>query len=331
MSRTLVIGGTGAMGSRVVRRLLQTPDAEVTVFTRDPSSPGAGKILDLDRDRVRLVAGDLNVPESVTAAMGDVDRVFCNTDFFGNGSVLAEHRQGIAVLEAARAASVEKFIWSSLDHAAVLTAGNTPVPHYDAKASVAAHIGTLRSEELMQRDADAWFTDHVSILTTSSYFENLQSRLTPEPGVLPDGRDGLVFTLPLGTGKYPLIGLDDIAWFAGFVFDHWQDWGSRDLAITADSLTGHEIAETFERVTGTPSGYQPLSLTTLESSMPVAGHDFAAMFRFFQERDVFQLDRDVALLRRIHPKMMTFEDWLRTTEWDGSRQDVQKFPLRPRR
>lgn len=124
MGRTLVIGGTGAMGSRVVRRLLRAPDAEVAVFTRDPSSSGARKI----DDRVRLVAGDLNAPDTVAAAMRGVDRVFCNTDFFGTRSVLAEHRQGIAVLEAARAASVDRFIWSSLDHAAVLTAGNTPFP-----------------------------------------------------------------------------------------------------------------------------------------------------------------------------------------------------------
>ncbi|MFD2421085.1 NmrA/HSCARG family protein [Amycolatopsis pigmentata] len=318
MGETLVIGGTGAMGRRIVHRILDAPDNTVAVLTRDPRSARARALLDHGGDRIRMLEGNLDDPESVAAAVSDVEQVFCNTDFFTTASVLGEYRQGITVLEAARAAGVERFIWSSLDNAVVLTAGRNPVPHYDAKAAVAAHIGLLRSEEMMRQQEDGWYSEHVSILTTSPYFENLPARLVPQPETLPDGRSGLVFTLPLGTGKYPLIALDDIAWFADFLFRHWQSWGGRDLAVTADSLTGDEIAATFERVTGTPCGYRPMPLEVLRSARPEVGHDYAAMFRFFQERDVLGQDRDIALLNRIHPGLMTFEKWLRATGWDGT-------------
>ncbi|MFD9893450.1 NmrA family NAD(P)-binding protein [Amycolatopsis sp. NPDC059027] len=328
MTDTLVIGGTGAMGGRIVRRLLERADATVAVFTRDPRSRRATELLAHGGGRVRMLQGDLDDSASVLAAVSSVDRVFCNTDFFTTGTPVGEYNQGLAILEAARGSGVDRFIWSSLDSAVTLTNGTVPVPHYDAKGAVAARINLLRSDEMMRLETDGWYTEHVSVLTTAPYFENLQLRLAPQPHLLPDGRAGLMFSLPLGTGEYPMVGLDDIAWFADFMFENWQSWGSRDLAVVGDSLSGAQIAATFERVTGTPSAYTPLPLDILRSSIPDKGHDFAAMFQFFQERKVADRDRDRALLAEIHPHLMTFEDWLRTTGWDGTETDVQKFPIR---
>lgn len=319
MTRTLVIGGTGAMGSRVVARLLADTDNEITVLTRDPDSPRATA---LTHDRVRLTRGDASDPRSVQAALDGVSRVFCNTDFFSSKSPLAEFVQGTSILEAARHHGVDRFVWSSLDSAATLTAGRVLVPHYEAKAAVAAHIQLHRSEEMMRNDPDGWYSEHVSILVTSPYFENLQSRLSPA------SENGAVFTLPLGSGRYPMIGLADIAWFAAHMMEHWQSWGACDLAVFADSLTGAEIAATFEQVTGIPASYTDLPLATLRTEIPDVGHDYAGMFGFFQHHDVATHNRDLALLQRLHPSLMTFEDWLRQTGWDGSRREVQQF--RPR-
>lgn len=81
-------------------------------------------------------------------------------------------------LAAAERTGVERFIWSSLDSAVSLT--GRPVPHFDSKAAVAAaHIDLMRSEEILRKETDGWYTDHVSVLTTAPYFENLRDRLTP--------------------------------------------------------------------------------------------------------------------------------------------------------
>ncbi|QUQ64412.1 NmrA family NAD(P)-binding protein [Kutzneria sp. CA-103260] len=306
MTHILVVGGTGAMGRHMVRHLLATADATVTVPTRHPDSDHATELAATAPGRVRLVRFD---PTALDALVEPADRVFANTDFFAAGSAVGEYRQGLDLLAAARRAGVERFIWSSLDSAVSLT--GHPVPHFDSKAAVAAHINLMRSEEMLRKETDGWYTEHVSVLTTAPYFENLRDRLTPAP----DGRGGLVFRLPLGAARYPLVALADIAWFAGHMFDNWQSWGARDLAVIGDSLTGDEIAATFAQVTGTPSTYVPMSHDDLRAAVPDFGHDYAAMFRFFAERDVYAQDRDITLLRRLHPDVMTFEDWLRHTGW----------------
>ncbi|HEX6345537.1 NmrA/HSCARG family protein [Umezawaea sp.] len=321
MSEALVIGGTGAMGGSVVLRLLEATSDDVLVLTRDPDSPRAERLADLGGGRVRLLRGDVGDPATLHEGLELVDAVFCNTDFFSTGSVVGEYEQGLAILDAARAANVDRFVWSSLDHAAVLTGGRLPVPHYDGKGAVAAHIGLRRSDEVMRRETDGWYSRHVSVLTTAPYFENFPSRLAPRPGRLPDGREGLLFEIPLGSGRYPLIGLDDIAWFAVHVLDRWETWGGRDLAVAADSLTGEQIAAAFERVTGTPAAYVPVPLDAVRAGDPDFGHDFAAMFEFFATRDLVGLDRDLPALRDLHPGLLSFEDWLRTSGWDGTRRD----------
>ncbi|HWS38274.1 MAG TPA: NmrA family NAD(P)-binding protein [Actinoplanes sp.] len=311
----LVVGGTGAMGSSVVRRLLATSDDLLVVPTRDPDSPRSVRLAELGAGRVTLFSGALDA-----AAMSGIDRVFANTNFFAAADVLTEYRQGIDLLEAARAAGVDRFVWSSLDAAATLTGGTNPVPHYDTKAAVAAHINLMRAHEMMRQEEDGWYTEHVSVLVTAPYFENLYL-LAPQEGPLPDGRDGLLFSLALGDGRWPLIALDDIAWFVSHMFESWQGWGERDLAVVGDSLTGQQIASVFERVTGVPSAYHPLPLTTLRDAIPQIGHDFAAMFRFFQSRDIAVCDRDIDALQKLHPELMTFEAWLRATNWDGRQKN----------
>ncbi|GAA0589386.1 NmrA/HSCARG family protein [Kutzneria viridogrisea] len=312
--RILVIGGTGTMGARVVARLLTTTLSTVTVLSRSPDSPRVRALAESGGDRVIVRPGNLDDPNSIRDAMRGVGWVFCNTDFFATASVPGEIGQGITALEAARDAGVERFVYSSLDSAAALTGGTIPVPHFDAKAAVAAWITAQRSDEMMRQTVDGWFTKHVSVLTTAPYYENLTTRLAPARGRLSDGRDGLIFTLPLGdSGRYPLIGLDDIAWFADFMLHSWQSWGARDLAVAADSLTGHQIARTVEDVTGTPAEYVELPLDVLQASIPGVGHDYAAMARFIQHHDLVTETRDLPMLRRIHPEIRTFADWLRAS------------------
>lgn len=116
-----------------------------------------------------------------------------------------------------------------------------------------------------------------------------------------------------------LIGTDDIAWFADHLLAEWDTWAGRTLRVVGDSLTGWQIADTFERVTGIPAAYEAMPLAVLRDMMPGLGHDFAAMFAFFQDFDVLDRARDITSLRQIHPHLMTFEMWLRKTGWTARR------------
>jgi uncharacterized protein YbjT (DUF2867 family) len=327
MTNVLVIGGTGAMGSAVVKKLVAATDKSITVLTRDATSERAKRLKELAPQRVDLVQGDVDDLSAVEAAMISADEVFCNTDFWSTGSPRAEYEQGLGLLHAAEHASVKKFVWSSLDHATTLTDGRICVPHYDAKAAVESYIDLRRSDEMMSKTADGWYSNNVAVLVTSPYFENFQFRVAPSHEQLSDGRDGVVFSIPLGTGRYPLIGLDDIAWFANHLLSSWELWKGRTLRVVSESLTGQEIAATFERATGIPSMYRAVDPDEVRAAMPDIGHDLAAMYEFFQDYDVVRKARDILALHTIHPELESFEGWLRRTGWKGAPQEVQKHAV----
>ena len=274
------------MGGPVVRHLLTRSAFALRVFTRDTESARAEALLRDGGGRVAVVQGNVDDEASLRDAMRGIDAVFCNTDFWSSGSPLQEYEQGLRVLSAACDAQVRHFIWSSLDNAVGLTDGVCPVPHFDSKAAVEHWIDLMRSEEFMRRDARGWFSSNVSVLVTAPYFENFQFRLLPKPGRLTDGRDGLIFNIALGNGRYPLIALDDIAWFAAHIFDHPERFAGRTLRVLGEALSGDDIAATFERVTGIPAEYCDLPLDDIRAAMPDTGHDVAGMFAFYQTCDV---------------------------------------------
>jgi uncharacterized protein YbjT (DUF2867 family) len=321
----VVIGATGAMGRPVVRHLLESTARRfrVRALTRDPDSPSARQLLALDPERVELVRGDTSDPASLAEAMRGADGVFCNTDFWSSLSVETEYTQGLHALTAAERAGVGLFVYASLDPCAALSGGRLPVPHYDAKAAVAAHISRRRSDEFMRKVEDGFYSKHVFVLVTGPYYENLQFFFLPERGRLSDGREGYIFRMATGDRPFPMVALDDIAHFACAALVSPEKWGGRDLAVMSESLTIAEVARTFERVTGQPAEHQPLPLDVLRGSSPV-GHDLANMHQFVQE---FGFQRDYEALRRLHPALLDFAAWLKRTGWRGERQTVQKGPV----
>ncbi|HAX76897.1 MAG TPA: NmrA/HSCARG family protein [Cyanobacteria bacterium UBA11372] len=319
----LVIGATGAMGRPIIKHLLAdtTNNWQIRAFTRNLQSPQAQQLVELGKGRVELFQGDLNDTNSVAAAMQNIYGVFCNTDFWSSCSVAVEREQGLRVLAAAKNASVQHLVYSSLESCAYLSEGKIPVAHFDSKAAVEHEIDWQRSHEFMQQLPDGWYSNNVTVLRTLAYFENLMAFFLPQKGTLSDGREGYIFTFPMQDAAYPFVALDDIAWFTTYLFANPQEWGGKTLSIGSELISIAELAATFEKVTGIPAEYNAISDETFLSFGIPNGHDALNQMRFHRE---YGPARDYAALRAIHPSLRTFEMWLKESGWRGEYRDVQK-------
>jgi uncharacterized protein YbjT (DUF2867 family) len=138
--KTLVIGGTGTVGSQVVQQLLARKQA-VRVLTRDPAKAPTG---------VEAVAGDLIDPSTLPPAFDGVDSVF-----MVNALSPTEPHEAMMAVGAARDARVKRFVFMTVAH----VDKHPLVPHFAAKMPVESALRAsgipftiLRPNSFMQND-----------------------------------------------------------------------------------------------------------------------------------------------------------------------------------
>jgi uncharacterized protein YbjT (DUF2867 family) len=102
-----------------------------------------------------------------------------------------------------------------------------------------------------------------------------------------------------------LIATSDIGAFAADAFDDPATWLGRQVEIAGDELTGPQMAEAFELVSGIPTRFEQLPIEALRA----VREDLATMFDWF-DRDGYRAD--LHELRRIRPDLINLETWLRT-------------------
>lgn len=137
-----------------------------------------------------------------------------------------------------------------------------------------------------------------------------------------------VFKTPMGhEGSIPLVALDDIGWWARYIFDNAPSTTGKNIEIASDPSTFPEIVETFKRVTGLPAEYQALSMDDWfkhwnGQEVPVASavpdgktweENFRAWWAMWRDN---LIKRDMDWVRSIH-QPTTLEAWMRETEYTG--------------
>ncbi len=284
----LVIGATGQQGGATARALLRRGRI-VHALVRDADAPAA---VALQRDGARLVVGDLDAAESLRTALGSVEAVFLVlTMMTGHRitpeGVQAEQQRGTRVAELAYDVGVEQLVYSSLQSADT----HSGIPHYESKAAIEARIRALGLP--------------ATVLRPGSFMDNFATYSRPI------ARDGeLVINLAVGPDvPMGLIAVRDIGELAAIALGAPQEFVGQTLTLVADVLTPQQIAETFTEVCNMPARHHQVPIEQIRVLDP----QLAMMFEHFNRKPAPAPDR--AVLRRIHPDLMTLRAWLTATGW----------------
>ena len=278
----LVCGATGSQGGAVARSLLDR-GFRVRALTRDPHKPEARALAEQGAE---VAQGDMDDRPSVDRALEGTHGVFSVQNFWEAGYD-REVRQGKTVADAASAAGVEHFVYSSVGSAH----RRTGIAHFDSKWEVEEHVRGLGLPR--------------TVLRPVFFMQNWEMMREPIlGGTLPQ---------PLDPGKpFQQVAVEDVGAFAAMAFGHPDEWIGREVEIAGDERTMPEIAEAFGRVAGREVGYYQVPWDQFEEQM---GEEYAVMYRWFND---VGYEADVEALRREHPGLIDFEGYLRGHGWEGA-------------
>lgn len=279
-----VTGATGQQGGAVAKKLL-AEGWKVRALTRDLHKPAAQELASLGAE---LVAGDMDDRDQLDAAFKGVYGIFSVQNFWlPNVGFEGEIRQGKNVADAAKAAGVQHLVYSSVG-AAHRGMGQK---HFDSKWIIEQHIHSL----------DIPYT----ILRPVAFFDNFNW----ERAYILNGTFNAIGLRP--EKERQQIAVEDIAVFVDLALANPNDYVGKTIELAGDALTESQLADTFTKVIG-----RPVKLT-----MPTGGagwgdpEEMTAMFNFFNGE---AYDADIPALRKLHPGLLTFEQWLRKTGWENA-------------
>ncbi len=147
--KALVVGATGKYASLVVPELKQR-GATVRALVRDESKIEAARQHGADETAI----GDLGDPDSLRAAAAGVDGVFHINPAFAPD----EAELGVAMVEAAKASGVQKFVFSGVYHPSISKLSNHAAkrPVEEAMYESGMEFTVLQPAMFMQNFAASW-------------------------------------------------------------------------------------------------------------------------------------------------------------------------------
>jgi uncharacterized protein YbjT (DUF2867 family) len=265
--KVLVLGGTGLVGSQVVRELLAR-GAEVSVLTR--SAEKAGTL----PGGARAVTGDLLEPKTVRSVFAGQDGVFLL-----NPVSATETHEGLMALNGVRMAGVKRLAYLSVH--SVDTAPH--LPHFGSKIAVEAAI----------KACDIPYT----ILRPNNYYQN---DYWFKDAMLSYG----VYPQPLGNVGVSRVDVRDIAEAAAIALTAGGHAGETYNLVGPRPCTGQGTAQMWSSALGKPIAYGGDDLDAWEQQslqyLPAwMVFDFRLMYAFFQKKGLKATPADIERQTRL--------------------------------
>jgi len=277
----LVFGATGQQGGAVADALLER-GYRIRAATRHPDSEAA---IALRERGAEIVQADFADSTSLQAAMQGVDTVYLMGTPFEVG-IEREVAQGIAAIDAAKAAGIEHLIYSSVASANQATG----IPHFESKFEVEQFLAASGL--------------NYTIVAPVFFMENL---LQPWAGSLTEAR--LTLAMPEDR-TLQQISVASIGSFVAAIVDRGASEYGKRYDIAGADLSGASAAAVLGHVSGRSFEYQGFPPDALREQ----SEDMALMFEWFIETGY---SVDLARLRTEFPevKWLSFEQWAETVHW----------------
>jgi len=305
-----IVGASSKQGRSAARALLQDGGYRVRALTRRVDSVEAQS---LAREGAELMNVALELgrkPALVKAFTGSYGAFLMTPPIAPPATHEAELGRELA--DAAVEAGVQHLVFSGLENVDEITNGGKFAPHFTDKAKIEAYIRTLPIRS--------------SFIYLAFFYTNLFEYYTPRM----EG-DTLVFPIYLPRDfRAPFVDpLSATGPAILEIFSHPQDYAGQSLPVIGDILSPEEMVATFVRVTGRKAAYSSAyTRAELLHHFP----DFAAnellvreilgMAEYAVEYGYYRAGRDLSWSRKTNPKSVTWEQFLRTTGWQG---DAQSF------
>ncbi len=276
----LVTGATGRQGGAVTKNLLEKGFA-VRAMTRNPEGE---KALALKSNEVEIVKADMNDPDSLTAALDGVYGVFSVQNFWEAGNE-DEVAQGKALADAAKAADVKHFVYSSVASADK----STDLSHFDSKFEIEEHIRSIDLPHTIVRPV--FFMENFFMMKEQIDNNKFMNAILPD--------------VPL-----QMVAANDIGRFVALAFESPDRYIGETIDLAGDSVTYAKVAELFSKEIGKDVSYTPISLDDFRNAM---GDEYAKMIDWFNtvgygvNIDELESANDI--------KLVKLDEWIPTSGW----------------
>lgn len=302
-----ITGILGKQGRSAAHSLLQSGRYRVRGITRRTNSPEGLSLIEQGVELISLPL-DLGHQKDFVEAFRGSDGVFMMTPGIAPPQT-HELELGKQLADAAVDAGAKHIIFSSLENVDKITGGRKFAPHFTDKAGVEEYIRTLPVTS--------------SFIYMAFFYTNFMEFYTPYL----DG-DTLVFPIYLPKDfRAPFVDpLTATGPAVLEIFSNPEQYAGKSLPVIGDIISPQEMVDTFARVTGRKVAYS--SAFTRESFL----HHFPAfspnellvseilgMAEYAVEYGYFSNDRDLLWSRQANPDILSWEQFLRNTGWQGDK------------
>lgn len=322
----LVLGATGRQGKSLINTILDCPSKDtftILALTRNTDS-AAAKALAAKASNIKLVRGDLDdVPGVFKAALeatgGEkIWGVFSVQQAVQSGwTPEREMKQGKDMVDKAVESGVEGmylcemafpltfsflfetnmltpsttvFVYTSADRGANSDSNPTYVPHFASKHTIETYL----KEKTISKPIT------YTILRPTAFMDNLT------PDFFGKCMATWVQISLQPSKKLAFIATSDIGFFAAQAFLHPEnpEYKRQAISLAGDELTMGELREVFQK----RMGYQvPTTYEFVGRFVKWMLTEINIMFRWFDEEG---FTADIGKLKRMHPGLMDFGEWL---------------------